>query len=106
MSTVPTKSTDNGLKSWRLFLSCFIHPSTMARSVKVALVVGPILAIINHLDVFLNQGFTPSLLFKIGLTYLVPFSVSGFSSAQTMMAACLQGKESLTTHPEALSGGA
>ncbi|MCB2189048.1 MAG: nitrate/nitrite transporter NrtS [Deltaproteobacteria bacterium] len=80
-------------KGWRLFFSSFFHPRTVARSIKVALVVGPVLATINHLDSVLSQGLTSALMIKIGLTFLVPFSVSGFSSAQTMMAACHSTEE-------------
>ena len=52
----------------------------------MALVVGPILGLINHFDLVAGGGLTGTRLFKICLTFLVPFCVSGYSSATTMMA--------------------
>lgn len=56
---------------------------TVIRAVKVAAVVGPILTVINQGDVLLNGPYSPRLFFKICLTFLVPYSVSSFSSART-----------------------
>jgi hypothetical protein len=42
----------------------------------VALVVGTILVVINQADVLLSGQVTALVVAKIGLTYLVPFSVS------------------------------
>jgi hypothetical protein len=42
----------------------------------VALVVGTILVVINQPDVLLSGQVTALVVAKIGLTYLVPFSVS------------------------------
>jgi hypothetical protein len=67
------------------FLACFTHPKTIRRAVKVALVVGPILGFINHFDVFFGGVLTPLRFLKICVTFLVPFSVSAYSSATTMM---------------------
>jgi hypothetical protein len=46
----------------------------------VALIVGTILCIINQADVLLRGHLTTAVVAKIGLTYLVPFSVSTYSS--------------------------
>jgi hypothetical protein len=46
----------------------------------VAGVVGSVLFAINQLDVVLAGQVTPLVVAKIGLTYLVPFSVSTYSS--------------------------
>jgi len=67
-------------------LGCFFHPATVAKAVKVALIVGPILGLINHFDLLADGRLTGVRLFKIGLTFLVPFCVSGYSSATTMRA--------------------
>jgi hypothetical protein len=46
----------------------------------VALVVGTILMAINQSDVLLSGHLTSLVAAKIGLTYLVPFSVSTYSA--------------------------
>ena len=46
------------------------------RAIRVALVVGTILNIINHYDLFLGQHFTLQILIQILLTYAVPYLVS------------------------------
>lgn len=70
----------------RVFLACFLCAATVRRGIRVALVVGPILALINHFDLLAGGELTGVLLLKIGLTFVVPFCVSSFSSATTMMA--------------------
>lgn len=55
------------------------------RALKVAGVVGPLLTVINHYDVLLSVDFSPRLFLKIALTFLVPYSVSSFSSARAYM---------------------
>ena len=70
----------------RGFLSCFFVRQTVRRAVRVALVVGPILGLINHFDLCLGAEITTVRLAKISLTFLVPFCVSGYSSTTTMMA--------------------
>ena len=66
----------------KLFYYWFLR-ETVLRAVKVAAVVGPILTVINQGDVLLNGPYSPRLFFKICLTFLVPYSVSSFSSART-----------------------
>lgn len=68
------------------FFKCFFHPTVVGRSLKVAMVVGPVLMTINHFEIFLGAGVTPVRLLKICITFFVPFCVSGFSSARTMIA--------------------
>ena len=67
------------------FLECFFCPATVNKAIRVALVVGPILGLINHFDLVAGGGLTGTRLFKICFTFLVPFCVSGYSSATTMM---------------------
>ncbi len=52
------------------------------RAVRVALVVGTALFVINQLDVVVNGGLTPLVAAKIALTFLVPYSVSTYSALQ------------------------
>ena len=80
----PERSLGEGSSS--LFLSCFFDSASVRRAIRVALFVGPILGLINHFDLFAGGELTRVRLFKIGLTFLVPFCVSSYSSATTMMA--------------------
>ncbi len=50
------------------------------RALVVALVVGTILMLINQADVLLSGHASALTVAKIGLTYLVPFSVSTYSA--------------------------
>ena len=52
----------------------------------MALVVGTLLALINHTDALLAGALNTALLAKILLTYLVPFSVASWSAVQTELA--------------------
>ena len=49
------------------------------RSVKVALVVGTILSLINQTNAILHLSFTGEVLVRVAMNYLVPFSVSTYS---------------------------
>jgi len=50
------------------------------RAIIVALIVGTILMVINQADVIVGGHLTTLVVAKIGLTYLVPFSVSTYSA--------------------------
>ena len=65
------------------FSEAIVWPLTIKRAVKVSAVVGTILVAINQGDLILN-GFAPPL-WKIVLTYLVPFSVSSYSTASLLV---------------------
>jgi hypothetical protein len=69
----------------RRFLYHFFRRETVLRALKVAVVVGPLLSIINHYDLFLNLDFSLRLIVKMFMTCLVPYSVSSFSSARAYM---------------------
>ena len=73
-----------------LLISCFFHHRTVRKAIRVALVVGPILGMINHFDLLLGAEVTLLRLSKITVTFLVPFCVSAYSSATTMMADALE----------------
>lgn len=51
-------------------------------AVRISLVVGTLLGIINHYDMFLSGNFEVSRIIKIFITYLVPFSVSLYSTTR------------------------
>lgn len=55
----------------------------IGRAIKVGLVVGTILAAINHYDMFLVGEYSITRFIQIGVTYLVPFSVNLHGSAMS-----------------------
>lgn len=66
-----------------LFFKNLFRKETVWRAIRVALIVAPILIIINHHDQLLEMNITPRLVFKCALTFLVPYCVSAYSSAMT-----------------------
>jgi hypothetical protein len=65
------------------FLALASRPDIVARSLRVALIVGTLLALINHGNRILAMDLDPAALLKILLTYLVPYGVSTWASVQT-----------------------
>ncbi len=63
------------------FIRNFFRKDTVWRAIRVAVIVAPILIIINHHDQLLEMNITPRLVFKCVLTFLVPYCVSAYSSA-------------------------
>ena len=63
------------------------------RAIKVALVIGSIIGLINHLDEIVSGTLTGTNILQIGLTYLIPFSVSTYGSAMQACHVELQEKE-------------
>ena len=51
-------------------------PNVMRLALKVALVVGTILNIINHFDLLLGAPLTRMTMIQMALTYMVPYCVS------------------------------
>ena len=56
------------------------QPSVVRRALKIASVVGIVLALINHGDKLLALQLTLTDVFKIMLTFAVPYCVSTYSS--------------------------
>lgn len=65
-----------------VFFSNFFRHETRARAFRVAIIVAPILIIINHHDALMGFKFTSVLVYKSLLTFLVPYCVSAYSSAR------------------------
>ena len=59
-----------------------LERDTLLFSVKMALVVGTLLAVINHGQALLTGHFTPGELLPLCLTYCVPFAVAMYSQVQ------------------------
>jgi hypothetical protein len=73
-SICPACGAARGRPDWR---------SILRRAVFVSLVVGTCLTVINQGDALLHGVLAPALLWKIPLTYSVPFLVSTYSSWAT-----------------------
>ena len=58
-----------------------VSRSIVMRAIKIALIVGSLLAVVNHIDEFLAREFSSLLFAKVALTFVVPFCVSLYSSA-------------------------
>ncbi len=78
-------------KRFDLFLKNFFRRETVVRAIKVAVIVGPILIIINHHDALLSLELHRHMYLKIALTFLVPYCVSAYSSASAYCADELRG---------------
>jgi hypothetical protein len=56
------------------------YPPMLRRSARIALVVGTLLALINHGEYLLQGRVTGVLALKILVTYTVPFAVASWSA--------------------------
>lgn len=65
------------MKEW---LGTALSPSVRRRALRVSAVVGSVLIAINHGDALLRGDLSPARLLRMGLTLLVPYLVSTFSS--------------------------
>lgn len=63
----------------RIYLTYCLERDTLIRSIKVALVVGTILGVINHYPAIVAWSIPLPEAIQITLTYLVPFSVATYS---------------------------
>jgi hypothetical protein len=63
-----------------MFWSIATRSDVVMRGLKTALLVGLLLVVINHGDAILAGEWSIERLFKIGLTVLVPYCVSTYSS--------------------------
>ena len=58
--------------------------ATLRRAIKVSMIVGTLLCLINQWEVII-AGFVGVNWYKFGLTYMVPFCVSTYSTAASRM---------------------
>lgn len=82
MGAGPTVKTANKPDSRRSLISYCLERPTLLFSIKMALVVGTLLAIINHGQAIVTGHFTSDRLFPLILTYCVPFAVAMYSQIQ------------------------
>lgn len=63
-------------------LNIALEKGIVISSIKVAIVVGCILNLINQGDIFFNLNFERVNWFKVGLTFCVPYMVSTYASVR------------------------
>ncbi len=66
----------------RSLIAYCLERDTLLFSLKMALVVGTLLAVINHGQALLTGHFAPGELLPLCLTYCVPFAVAMYSQVQ------------------------
>ncbi|MGI9203450.1 MAG: nitrate/nitrite transporter NrtS [Woeseiaceae bacterium] len=71
------------MKDW---LKVAMRNDVVVRSLKVGAIVGTLLTAINQGDLILSGDLTVAAIWKIPLTYLVPFSVSTYASVSSILA--------------------
>lgn len=62
------------------FYTLALRRSVVLRAFRISMIVGSILAVINHGDHLIRMDLDAQRLAKILLTYLVPYCVSTYSS--------------------------
>jgi hypothetical protein len=80
---VATKSDELSAEG---FFSLAFSRQVVPRATSVAVIVGTILAFINHGDKILAMSLSGQDLFKVMLTYLVPYGVSTWSAVRAIEA--------------------
>ena len=64
-------------------LKIWFSSQILKRSIKTSIVVGTILAFINHGELILSWSLTPQCWIKMGLTCLVPYSVASWTATKS-----------------------
>jgi hypothetical protein len=75
-------ATAAGGRDPRCLRHAIVYPRVRDRALRVALVVGVILFVINQLDVVLRGEVTGIVVAKCLLTFAVPYGVSTYSALQ------------------------
>jgi hypothetical protein len=82
MRTTPTVESTKKRGSSRSLIAYCLERPTLLFSIKMALVVGTLLAVINHGQAIITGHFTSDRLLPMLLTYCVPFAVAMYSQIQ------------------------
>ena len=69
----------------KVWLSLALRRDIVLRSIKVGLLVGTILVLINYFDKFSGSQFNRIDILKILLTYTVPYCVSTYASVSSII---------------------
>lgn len=78
-------SPNTDIEDERFFSLVFSH-GVVTRALRVGLIVGTILAFINHGDKILTMTLLTGDIYRIIFTYLVPYIVSSWSSVMAIRA--------------------
>lgn len=76
-------TNDNKIKNQNFF-TIALSSSVIIRSLKVAVIVGTILAFINYSEKIVTMSLSPQDWFKMSLSYLVPYGVSTWSAVSAL----------------------
>jgi hypothetical protein len=82
LSTFQVVENTNKQVDKRPLIAYCLERATLLFSIKIALIVGTILALINHGQAMFTGHFTFDQLVPILITYCVPFTVSMYSQVQ------------------------
>ena len=66
-------------------LEIWFSSQILSRSIKTALVVGTMLAFINHGDLIFSWSLTPQCWMKMALTCLAPYSVASWTATKAKL---------------------
>lgn len=66
------------------FIRLAVNTQVVQTAIRVSLIVGTILALINHGDAILQLSLSTNNIIKILLTYLAPYCVSTYSSVKVL----------------------
>lgn len=66
------------------FLDLTLSKKVARSALKVSILVGTLLALINHGAAFVNMEFSTDRIAQVLLTYLVPYCVSTYSSVKAI----------------------
>jgi hypothetical protein len=72
------------IKTSSKFILIALSREVVITSLKVSLVVGTLLALINHSTAIFHLSLTIGKIYQIALTYLVPYCVSTYSSVKAI----------------------
>ncbi len=67
------------------FLQAALSPQVLPRAIRVALIVGTLLMLINYGDKLWAMSLSSEDMLKITLTYIVPYGVSTWSAVQAIV---------------------
>jgi hypothetical protein len=67
------------------YVNIALRPWVFGTAVRISLVVGTILALINHSPAIFGLSLSPQNVVQILLTYLVPYGVSTYSSVKVIL---------------------
>ena len=67
------------------YINIALQPEVFSTALKISLLVGTILALINHSPAIFSLSLSKQNVFQIILTYLVPYGVSTYSSVKVIL---------------------